>query len=179
MASDLTGRIVRDVAVVVLVHLVVACVIGLLVPQVADLSQATRTTDGVVSSEAEIVKQFNDDGWLIVLGGLAGLVLGLVLQLWRRTHEAVTLLAIVVSSLVGAVLAGRIAEATGPDDPVTVLADATVGATASMQVVIDSQVAYVVWPLTAVLGALTALLAPPSSRHDRAPAETTSDVTHV
>ena len=175
----MTGRVVRDGAVVVLVQLVVACVIGLLVPQVADLPQATRTADGVVSSEAEIVKQFNDDGWLIVLGGMAGLVLGLVLQLWRRTHEAVTLLAIVVSSLVGAVLAGRIAEATGPDDPVTVLADAATGATASMQVAIDSEVAFVVWPLTAVLGALTALLAPTSSRHDPAPTVAASDVTHV
>lgn len=172
-------RIARDVAVVVLVHLAVACLIGLLVPQVADLSQATRTADGVVSSEVEIAKQFNDDGWLIVLGGVAGLVLGLFLQLWRRTHEPVTLLAIVISALLGAVLAGRLAEITGPADPVTVLADATTGATASMQVVIDSRVAFVVWPLTAVLSALTALLATPTPREDATPAVDASDVSHV
>ena len=174
----MSGRVARDVAVVVLVHLAVACLIGLLLPYVADLSQATRTADGVISSEVEVAKQFNDDGWLIVLSGAAGLVLGLVLQLWRGTNEVVTLVAIVVSAALGAMLAGWIATATGPADPVTVLADAEVGATAPMQVAIDSRVAFVVWPLTAVVAALTALLAPVTSR-DAPPTADASEASRV
>ena len=100
----------RDVAVVVLCQLAAACVIGLLLPHVADLAQAVRTEDGVVTGEVQLGKTFNDDGWLIVLGGAAGLVLGIVLQVWRRSHEVVTLVAIVVSALAAAWLAGWIAD---------------------------------------------------------------------
>lgn len=155
-------RLVRDVAVVVLVHLAVASVIGLLLPHVADLAEVTRTADGATTTEVEVAKRFNDDGWLVVSTGAAGLVLGLLLQLWRSTHDVVTILALVVSALLGSLLAGWIAEATGPGDPVAALAEARRGATASLPVQIDSRVAYLVWPLTTVLGALVALLAPGS-----------------
>lgn len=166
------ARLVRDVVVVVMVHLAVGSAIGLLLPHVADLAEVTRTAGGVTTSEVEVGKRFNDDGWLVVSTGVAGLVLGLLLQLWRSTHDVVTILALAASALLASLLAGWIAEATGPGDPVAALAEAGRGATAAMPVVIDSRVAYLVWPLTAVLGALTALLAPPSSRSgtDRSPA---------
>jgi hypothetical protein len=156
----LRSPIVRDVAVVVLLHLAVGSAIGLALPHLADLAQATRTADGVSTSEVEVAKLFNDDGWLIVLGGAAGLVLGLVLQLWRGTHEVVTVLVLAAAALLGALLAGWIAGATGPGDPTAVLADARTGESAPVQVVIESRVAYLVWPLTTVLGSLVALLAP-------------------
>jgi hypothetical protein len=158
----LAVRLARDVAVVVLCHLVAAVVIGLLLPQVADLAEAVRTADGVVTSEVEVGKRFEDDGWLVVLGGLAGLALGVVLQLWRGTHEVVTLVAIVASALLAALLAGWIAQTTGPSDAMRVLAEAKVGTTAPVPVEIDSRVAYLVWPLTGVLGALVALLSGPA-----------------
>ena len=164
----------RDVAVVVLCQLAAACVIGLLLPHVADLAQAVRTEDGVVTGEVELGKTFNDDGWLIVLSGAAGLVLGMVLQVWRRSNEVVTLLAIVVSALAAAWLAGWIAEGTGPGDATRALAEAEVGATASVPVVIESRVAYLVWPLCATLSALVALLAPGSSEPQRSLAQTPS-----
>jgi hypothetical protein len=160
----LRSRVARDVVVIVVVQLAVACAIGLLLPHVADLAEATRTADGVVSSETEVSKYFNDDGWLIVLGGVAGLVLGMVLQLWRGTHEVVTLLVLTVTALLAALLAGWIAEATGPADAAKVLAEAEPGDTAPVPVVIDSRVVYLVWPLTSLLGALAALLAPLSPR---------------
>ena len=161
------ARLVRDVAVVVLVHLALASVIGLALPHVADLAEATRTADGMTTPEGELAKQFNDDGWLIVLTGAAGLVTGVALQLRRSTQPVVTLLALVVTALLAARLAGWIAEATGPGDPVAALAQARRGATASMRVKIDSSVAYLVWPVTTVLGALAALLAPATPReHD-------------
>jgi hypothetical protein len=156
------ARIARDVAVIVLVHLAAASAIGLALPHLADLPEAVRAAGGVTTSEVELGKQFNDDGWLIVLGAVAGLVLGLVLQAWRRTHEVVTLAVIAVAALLAALLAAWIAGATGPADPVGVLADAAEGARATMRVEIESRVAYLVWPLAAVVGALVALLAPPS-----------------
>ena len=157
------ARIARDVAVVVLVHLAVASVIGLLLPHVADLAEATRTVDGMTTPEAEIAKQFNDDGWLMTLTGVAGLVIGLVLQAWRGTQPVVTMLTLVVTAFLAAHLAGWMAEATGPGDPVAALAEARRGTTVSLPVVIDSRAAYLVWPVTAVLGALAALLTPPTS----------------
>lgn len=153
---------------VVVAQLAVAVVIGLLIPHVADLSIATRTADGVISSETEITKQFNDDGWLIVLGGAAGLVLGLVLQVTMRTHEVITLVAIVLGALLAALMAGWIAMSTGPADPVRVLAEARPGTTAPLQVVIDARAAYLVWPFTAVLSALTVLLAASHEQRDDA-----------
>lgn len=164
-------RLARDVAVVVLVHLAMASAIGLLLPYLADLPEAVRAFDGVTTSEVELGKQFNDDGWLVVLGGTAGLVLGLVLQARRRTHEVVTLVAIALAAALAALLAGWIAGATGPADPGTVLSDAAQGARASVRLEIESRVAYLVWPLTAVLGALVALLS--SSAGAESPAGTT------
>jgi hypothetical protein len=160
----LRSPLVRDIAVVLLVHLAVGSAIGLALPHLADLALATRTADGVTTSEVEVAKLFNDDGWLIVLGGAAGIVLGLGLQLWRGTHEVVTMLALVAAALLGALLAGWIAGATGPGDPSAVLADARAGESAPVQVVIESRVAYLVWPLTTVLGSLVALVAPPGTR---------------
>jgi hypothetical protein len=157
-------RVARDVAVVVLVHLAVASVIGLLLPHLADLAEATRTADGLTTSEVEVAKQFNDDGWLIALTGVAGLVLGILLQLRRSTHPVVTMLALAVAALLAALLAGWIAQATGPGDPVAALAEAPQGTSAPVPVAIDSRVAYLVWPLTAVLGALAALLTAPTTR---------------
>jgi len=159
----LRSRVARDVALVVLVHLAVAVAIGLLVPHLADLPQVVRTADGISSTEVEVTKRFDDDGWLIVLGVVAGLLLGWVLQRWRGTHEVVTLLAIALAAFLGALLAGWVAEATGPADAAAVLADASVGTTATMPVVIDSRVAYLVWPLASVLGALAALVKPISA----------------
>ncbi len=148
-----------------MLQLAVACLIGLLLPHVAELPEATRTADGVTASEAALDQLFDDDGWLIVLGGIAGLVLGVALQWWRRGHEVVTLVAIVVFSLLAARLAGWIAEGTGPGDPVGALAEAAVGSTAPMPVEISSQVAYLVWPLMSVVGAVMVLLSvhPPGS----------------
>jgi hypothetical protein len=165
----LRAAYVRDVVVVVVVHLVVALLIGLALPYLADLSEATRTSQGVVTSEVELGKQFNDDGWLIVLGGLAGLVLGLSLLTRRHTHEVVTLVAVVVAALLGSLLAGWVAEATGPADPVATLAEAEIGARAPMQVEIGSRVAYLVWPLMAAIGALVALLARTEGRREDDP----------
>ncbi len=150
--------------VVVLCQVAAACLIGLLLPHVTDLAEAVRTEQGVSTGEVELGKTFNDDGWLIALGGAAGLVLGLTLQVWRRTHEVVTVVAIAVSSFGAAHLAGWIAEATGPGDVAGALAEAEIGATASVPVVIDSEVAYLVWPLCATLAALVALLSSTSER---------------
>jgi hypothetical protein len=158
----LGARLVRDVAVVVLVHLAVASVIGFLLPHLADLAEVTRAADGVTTSEVEVAKRFNDDGWLVVTTGVAGLVLGLLLQLWRSTNDVVTILALALTALLASLLAGWIAEATGPGDPVAALAEARRGATASVPVTIDSRVAYLVWPLTTVMGALVVLVAPPT-----------------
>jgi hypothetical protein len=155
----------------VLCHFVAAVVIGLLLPHVADLAEAVRTADGVVTSEVEVGKRFEDDGWLVVLGGLAGLGLGMGLQLWRRTHEVVTLVAIVASALSAALLAGWIAETTGPGDAMRVLAEAKVGATARVPVEIDSRVAYLVWPLAGALGALVTLVALPAREEGDTPAD--------
>lgn len=169
------ARIARDVAVVVLVHLAAASVIGLALPHLADLAEATRTVDGMSTPEGELAKQFNDDGWLITLTGVAGLVIGLTLQVWRGTHPVVTMLALVVTALLASQLAGWMAEATGPGDPAAALAEAERGATASLPVEIDSAGAYLVWPVTAVLGALAALLAPPTSTSGTSRPSTTSD----
>lgn len=152
--------------VVALLHLVAACVIGLALPHLADLPQAVRTSDGVVTGEVQLGKTFNDDGWLIVLGGAAGLVLGLLLVVWRRSHEVVTVVATVVCALAAAWLAGYLAWVTGPGDATSALTEARVGATAPLPVTIDSRAAYLVWPLCATLSALVGLLAPPSGATD-------------
>jgi hypothetical protein len=158
------AAVVRDVVVVLTAFLVAGVAVGLLWPQLVEPVTVTRSEVGLTTGEVALANRFDQDAWYSVLGAGAALLLGVVLTLWRRAHEAATLVAVVVGALLGAWVSATVGNAAGPEAAEVTLADAEMGATAPDQVLVTADAAYLAWPLAAVLGAVVVLWAP-SSRH--------------
>lgn len=165
-----------DAVVVVGIFLVVGAVVGALWPHLVTPVTVTRTDAGLSTSEVGLSDRFGNDGWFSALGGLAGLVTGLVLMAWRRTHEVVSLLLVTGGAFLAAWVAATVGQALGPADPQDVLAAAASGSSAPDVVRVSAEAAYFVWPIAAVLGALLVLWSPPGQRvrRTRAPRDTPS-----
>ncbi len=158
------AAVVRDVVVVLAAFVVAGVAVGLLWPQLVEPVTVTRSEVGLTTGEVALAHRFDQDAWYSVLGGGAALLLGVVLTLWRRAHEAATLFAVAVGALLGAWVSATVGNAAGPEAAEMTLADAELGATAPDQVLVTADAAYLAWPLAAVLGAVVVLWAP-SSRH--------------
>lgn len=136
---------------------------GLLWPQLVDPVMVTRTGAGTATGEVDLSERFDNDGWYSVLAAGLGLLLGVLLTLWlrrRREPEVPALVAVLVGAALAAWLMARVGTAVGPSDPVTVLADAEIGANAPDRVRVSAGAAYLVWPIAAVAGALAVLWRP-------------------
>jgi hypothetical protein len=159
--------VVADVVVVLVAFLVAGVVAGLLWPELVDPVTVTRDKLGVVTREVALSERFDNDGWYVVLAAAGGLLLGVVLTVWRRTHEVVTLLAVVAGACLAAWVSAEIGTWRGPQDPNQVLAHAKNGATALDRVTVSASGAYFVWPIAAVSGALVVLWSPPGRQVGR------------
>ncbi len=152
----MTARIVRDVVIVLVAFLVAAVVTGLLWPQLVDPVVVERADLGLLTDEVALGDRFDVVGWYSLLAGGFGLLLGVVL-LRLGSHEVVTVLAVLAGACLAAWLSAQIGSWAGPDDPNDVLAGAEVGATAPDRVVLATDVAYLVWPISALVGAVVVL----------------------
>jgi hypothetical protein len=159
----MTLRLVRDVAVTLVAFLVAAVLVGFLWPQLVDPVVVERADLGLLTDEVALADRFDTVGWYSLLGGGFGLVLGVGLLARRQAHEVVTVLAVLAGAFLAAWLSAQLGTAVGPEDPDKVLAGAEVGATAQERVVLTSDVAYLVWPISAMIGAVVVLW----SRHGR------------
>jgi hypothetical protein len=154
-------RLLRDVAVVLLSFVAAAIVVGVLWPQLVDPVEVVRDKAGLLTDEVALAERFDNVGWYSLLAGGAGLLLGAVLAALRRTDEVVTVVAIVAGACLAAWLSAQLGTWLGPDDPKQVLAAAKVGASAPDRVVLGADVAYLVWPISALIGAAVVLWSRP------------------
>jgi hypothetical protein len=165
------GRaVLKDVVVIVLSFVAAAVVVGVLWPQLVDPVLLERNEVGVVTGEVALSERFDNVGWYSLLAGGFGLVLGALLAARRRTHEVVSLLAIVAAACLAAWLSAAIGTWAGPDDATAALAEGKVGDTAPDQVRLTADVAYLVWPISALAGCVIVLWSRPGTReprHDR------------
>ena len=129
-ASGLLG----DAVAVLAVLLTLAVAGGFLWAQLVDPLPEPALT------EATLALQFDIDGWYVVLAAVAGAAAGLVLTLWRTRDPVATVLLLVA----GAALAAWFMAVTGE-----VVSD----------LVVTALSAYLVWPITALLGAVVVLWA--------------------
>jgi MFS superfamily sulfate permease-like transporter len=158
--------VARDVVVVLVAFLVAGVAVGLVWPQVVQPVTVTKSDFGLQTGEVALAHRFDHDAWYSLLGGGAALLLGVLLTLWRRTHETATLVAVLLGAVLAAWVSSVTGSQTGPEAAEVVLADAELGATAPDQVLVTADAAYLAWPLAAVLGAVVVLWAP--SARDRA-----------
>lgn len=162
--------VLKDVAVVLVAFLVAAVAVGLLWPQLVDPVVVERAERGLLTGELELADRFDITGWYALLAAGAGLLLGAVLVARHQTHEVITVLAVLVGACLAAYVSAWVGSWVGPDDPNTVLADAELGATAEERVVLSAGVAYLVWPISALVGCVVVLWSRPGRRAgDRRP----------
>lgn len=147
----------RDIVVVLLAFLVAGLLAGALWPQLAEPVTVSRSEVGLVTDEVGLAHRFSSDAWFTLLGGGAGLLLGVVLTRWRSSHEVVTVLTVTAGAMLAALVCARVGTWLGPDAPERVLDGAPVGATAPAQVRLASDAAYLVWPAAALTGAAVML----------------------
>ena len=152
-----SGSLLADAAVVVGVLLLLGAVAGVLWPQLVEPVVFTRTADDIVSDEVALARQFDGDGWYVVLAAVAGAVAGVVLTLWRQRDPVATVLLLLLGSCLAAWVMKELGTALGPPDVRGVLQDAEVGATAPDQVAVRATAAYAVWPMATLLGAVAVL----------------------
>ena len=130
--------LVKDVVVVLLSFLVAALVVGVVWPHVVDPVTVERATTSVCSpARWRSARRSTTSGGTPCWPGGSGCSSERCSHARRRTHEVVTLLAIVAGACLAAWLSARVGTWLGPDDPSQVLADAKVGATAPDRVVVD------------------------------------------
>ena len=151
--------LLTDAAIVIGVLLLLAVLAGLLWPQLVDPVQFTRTRQGVVSGEVQIARQFDDDGWYVVLAAIIGAVAGGVLTWWRSRDPVATVLLLVLGAAAAAWVMALVGHAVGPPSPGPLLADARIGATAPDEVKVHALAAYLVWPIAVLFGAVAVLWA--------------------
>jgi uncharacterized membrane protein YeaQ/YmgE (transglycosylase-associated protein family) len=148
----------RDALLTLATMALLGVVAGVLWSQLADPVVATRTAEGVSSGEVDLAKQVTSDGWFAAIGFVGCLVAGVVLMVWRRRDEVVTLVALVAGAVLAAWLCRQVGTLLGPDPAAQTLANAAVGKTAEDQLQVHTWVVYLTWPFGAVLGSLVVLL---------------------
>lgn len=168
--------VLADAVVVLAAFLLAAVAVGAAWPHLVDPVVVTRTKGGLLTDEVALADRFGAVAWYSLLSGGVSLVLGVVLLLVRRTHDVVTVLAVVAGACLAAWLSARLGTWWGPDDPQQVLAHAQVGATAPDRVVLSADAAYLVWPIAALVGAVVVLWSRPRPESpERDPMSSPSD----
>lgn len=157
-------RVGGDAAVILGVSLVVGVLIGLVLPHLVTPVEMVRTEMGLSTGEIDVGHRFDTVAWFSLLTAPAGLLLGALFVARRRTDEVVTVALVVLGGLAGAWVAAQVGHWAGPSDPVTVLAEAKLGATAPEQVTLTAEAAYLVWPIAGLVSALMVLWSRPEGR---------------
>jgi hypothetical protein len=127
-----------------------------------------RTDAGLLTDEVALGDRFDVVGWYALLAGGVGLLLGVVLSATRRGHEVATLLTVVAGACLASWLSAQVGAWVGPADPTEVLANAENGATAEDRIRLTVDAAYLVWPISALIGSMVVLWSRPGQRETAA-----------
>lgn len=134
---------------------------GLLWWLLVDPAEYTLAPGGGAMGELELSKRFNADGWYSVLALVLGFPSGLLLTWWRsRDYRLTSALLVLGAALAAGVMAvtGRL---LGPGDPDAALTGAKRGARVPVELVVTADVAYLLWPIAVLAGALMVLWSSP------------------
>jgi hypothetical protein len=121
-------------------------------------AEFTKLPSGGSMGEVDLGRQFNADGWYVVIAAVLGLVSGLALTWWRSRDPLLTSLLLIPGSAAAAVLMALTGHLLGPGPTRAALAAAKVGARVPERLDVDTIVVYLTWPIAVLLGALVVLL---------------------
>jgi len=110
--------------------------------------------------EVELADRFSATGWFTVLAVVLGALSGGALTWWRNRDPMLTAGLLVLGSLVGTAAMARVGTWLGPPDPAVVAATARPGDLVPAALEVGATVAYLVWTIAALAGALMVLWSP-------------------
>ncbi|WP_314905630.1 hypothetical protein [Propionibacterium acidifaciens] len=134
---------------------VVGLLAGLVWYLVAPLQSVTVTSDGTVTTtNTAAVQNFGPDAAFIMIGLVAGLVLGICAWQWFKGAGWPVVLFAVLGAGLCALVAVSFASVIGPHDFDERLAGAAAGETVMRDLALTTPTAWVVWPFAAVVPVL-------------------------
>ncbi|HEX7716177.1 MAG TPA: hypothetical protein VF416_02735 [Marmoricola sp.] len=149
--------LLRDAGVVLAWFVVAGAVAALVWWQVTPLAEYTRTATAGQLSEEQLGREVAADGWYVVIAAVGGLLSGVALAGLRRRDPLATVLLVAVGAFLASWVMIQVGLWVGPPDPGKALAHAATGAKVPMQLKTQATGAFLVWPITALLGAVGVL----------------------
>jgi hypothetical protein len=147
----------RDAVAVLGTFVVLGLVSGVVWWLLVEPAYFTKTAGGTQMSELDLGRRFDAVGWYVVIAAVGGFLAGLGLTWWRSRDHRLTTALVALGSAVSAVLSARVGGALGPGDPEVALRDAARGTRVPAELDPGGPVAYLVWPIAVLLGALMVL----------------------
>jgi hypothetical protein len=154
LSPELRRPAITDVLVVVGWFVLVGAVAAILWWQLTPLAEYTRTASTARMGEEQLGRQVSADGWYFVIAAVAGVLSGIVLLSWRHRDPLLMVVLVTGGALLGGWLTQRIGLWLGPADPKDVLPHVAEGAAVPLQLRVHASGVLLVWPITALLGAV-------------------------
>jgi hypothetical protein len=154
LTSAVRRPLTADVLVVVAWFVLVAVVGAVVWWQLTPLAEYTRTASTAQMGEEQLGVQVSADGWYFVIAAVGGLLSGVVLLSWRHRDPLASVVLVTVGALLAGWLVQRIGLWLGPADPKDVLPHVAEGAKVPLQLRVHASGLVLVWPITALLGAI-------------------------
>ena len=110
--------------------------------------------------EVELADRFSATGWFTVLAAVLGALSGGALTWWRNRDPIVTAGLLVVGSVLGTATMAGVGRLLGPPDAEAAAAAARPGELVPAALEVGAEVAYLVWTIAALAGALMVLWSP-------------------
>lgn len=110
--------------------------------------------------EVELADRFSATGWFTVLSAIFGGLSGGALTWWRGRDPVLTAVLLVLGSALGTYTMATVGGWLGPQDPAVAAASARPGELVPAALEVGAGVAYLVWTIAALAGALMVLWSP-------------------
>lgn len=110
--------------------------------------------------EIELADRFSATGWFTVLAVVLGALSGGALTWWRNRDPILTAVLLVLGSGLGTLTMAGVGRLLGPPDPEVAAAAARPGDLVPAALEVGADVAYLVWTIAALAGALMVLWSP-------------------
>ena len=110
--------------------------------------------------EVELADRFSATGWFTVLAVVLGALSGGALTWWRNRDPILTAVLLVLGSGLGTLTMAGVGRLLGPPDPEAAAAAARPGDLVPAALEVGAEVAYLVWTIAALAGALMVLWSP-------------------
>jgi len=162
-SSDIPRRfdaVFRDAVAVLGTYFALGVLCGLAWWLLVEPAMFTKLTGGGSMDELELGKRFDGDAWYAVIAALTGLFSGALINWWRSRDLLVTTALLLVGAGIAATVMTLTGALLGPGDPDAALAAAKVGEQVAVQLQVTARAAYLVWPISVLIGGLLVLWSP-------------------